>query len=259
VQPFPDGPAAAALPLGFSPVIPSSAPADAPAGGGFLSGDATAIAGPGPAWPDTRAALSAGHESVSTLIRPMVPLGQFRNTFIIAADDEGLAIIDQHVAHERILFEQISERLTGRTLESQRLLAPVVMELTAGEHQTLLQHREALERFGFELGDFGGTTLQVTAVPALLDWRRSEAVLHAVAGDLDGLAPGAGVDVALRQMAATMACHAAVKANDPLTREKMQYLLDELRRTAHSSVCPHGRPVVLRLTRREIEKNFERI
>jgi DNA mismatch repair protein MutL len=67
------------------------------------------------------------------------------------------------------------------------------------------------------------------------------------------------MDEILRQMAATMACHAAVKANDPLTREKMQYLLDELRRTAHSSVCPHGRPVVLRLTRREIERNFERI
>jgi DNA mismatch repair protein MutL len=73
------------------------------------------------------------------------------------------------------------------------------------------------------------------------------------------LAPARGVQDALRQMAATMACHAAVKANDPLTREKMQYLLDELRRTSHSSVCPHGRPVVLRLTRREIERNFERI
>jgi DNA mismatch repair protein MutL len=260
VQPFPDGPAAAALPLGFSPAIPSPAPADSPAEiHGLLPGDATSPGAAGTGWPDTRAGLSAGRESVSTLIRPMVPLGQFRNTFIIAADDDGLAIIDQHVAHERILFEQISERLTGRTLESQRLLTPVVLELTAGEHQTLLQHREALERFGFELGDFGGTTLQVSAVPALLDWRRSEDVLHAVAGDLDGLAPGAGVDVALRRMAATMACHAAVKANDPLTREKMQYLLDELRRTAHSSVCPHGRPVVLRLTRREIERNFERI
>jgi DNA mismatch repair protein MutL len=99
----------------------------------------------------------------------------------------------------------------------------------------------------------------VSAVPALLAWTRSEAALRAVASDLDGLAPGAGVDEALRRMAATMACHAAVKANDPLTREKMQYLLDELRRTSHSSVCPHGRPVVLRLTRREIERNFERI
>jgi DNA mismatch repair protein MutL len=79
-----------------------------------------------------------------------------------------------------------------------------------------------------------------------------------VAADLDEVAPRAGIDDVLRKMAATMACHAAVKANAPLTREKMQFLLDELRRTAHSSVCPHGRPVVLRLTRREIERNFER-
>ncbi len=171
----------------------------------------------------------------------------------------GLAIIDQHVAHERILFEQIAERLTTRTLESQRLLTPVVLELGPGEHQTLLSHRDALERLGFEVEDFGGHGLRIGAVPALLDWNRSEDALRAVAEDLDGLTPGAGVDEALRRMAATMACHAAVKANDPLTREKMQYLLDELRRTAHSSVCPHGRPVVLRLTRREIEKNFERV
>jgi DNA mismatch repair protein MutL len=96
-------------------------------------------------------------------------------------------------------------------------------------------------------------------VPALLDWARSEAALRAMAADLEGLAPGASVEEALRRTAATIACHAAVKANDPLTREKMQYLLDELRATAHSSVCPHGRPVVLRLTRRELEKSFERI
>ena len=211
------------------------------------------------AWPNPQTSLAAGREAVGHLIRPMTPLGQFRHTFIIAADDEGLAIIDQHVAHERILFEQISERLTGRTLDSQRLLTPVVLELSPGEHQTLLQHRAALARLGFEVDDFGGTSLQVAAVPALLDWSRSEAVLREVAGDLDGLGPDAGLHAALRQMAATMACHAAVKANDPLPIEKMQYLLDELRRTAHSSVCPHGRPVVLRLTRREIEKSFERI
>ena len=189
----------------------------------------------------------------------MVPLGQFRNTFIVAADEEGLAIIDQHVAHERILFEQISERLTARALESQRLLTPVVLELGPGELHTLLSHAEALGKLGFELEEFGPNAIRVAAVPALLDWKRSEAALRAAAADLDGLAPGATVDEALRRLAATMACHAAVKANDPLTVEKMQYLLDELRRTAHSSVCPHGRPVVLRLTRREIERNFERI
>ena len=209
--------------------------------------------------PDPRMGTQAGHASVAALIKPMAPLGQFRNTFIIAVDDDGVAIIDQHVAHERILFEQIAERLTTGRVEVQALLTPVVLELTSGEHQTLLSHVKELERVGFEFEDFGGNTLRISAVPALLDWNKCESVLRAVATDLDGLSPGAGVDVALRQMAATMACHAAVKANDPLTREKMQYLLDELRRTSHSSVCPHGRPVVLRLTRREIERNFERV
>ena len=248
------------LPLGFGG---STAAAPGPDlspiwSGGVALATPPVTAGAG-AWTDPRVGLAAGHETVSTLIRPMTPLGQFRNTFIIAIDDEGLAIIDQHVAHERILFEQIAERLTTRTIESQRLLTPVVLELSPGECSTLLQHAEKLDRMGFEIAEFGGSSLRVGAVPALLDWRRSEEALRAVAGDLHELSPGAGVDEALRKIAATMACHAAVKANDPLTREKMQYLLDELRRTAHSSVCPHGRPVVLRLTRREIERNFERI
>jgi DNA mismatch repair protein MutL len=207
----------------------------------------------------SRVGTQAGREAIASLIRPMTPLGQFRNTFIIAMDDEGVAIIDQHVAHERILFEQISERLISRPLESQRLLSPIILDVGPGEHQTLLSHADALGRFGFEIEDFGGRSLRIGAAPALLDWKRCDAALRAVAADLDGLAPGTSVQDALRSMAATMACHAAVKANDPLTREKMQYLLDELRRTSHSSVCPHGRPVVLRLTRREIERNFERI
>ncbi|MFO7301146.1 MAG: DNA mismatch repair endonuclease MutL [Acidobacteriota bacterium] len=284
--------ATAAPELVLAPIAPSLTPSTSPlplgfgrTGGGqdaaglssttWRAGSPGATQGPAPtgAWPGAvstgsgeglpgeglPAAATAANPSVADLIRPMVPLGQFRNTFIIAVDDEGIAIIDQHVAHERILFEQFSEKLTGEALESQRMLTPLVLELSAGEHQTLLGHREALVRFGFEIEDFGGTAVRVEAVPAILDLTRCDEVLRAVASDLDGLAPGAGIDEILRQMAATMACHAAVKANDPLTREKMQYLLDELRRTAHSSVCPHGRPVVLRLTRREIEKNFERI
>jgi DNA mismatch repair protein MutL len=245
------------LPLGFQ----SSRP-PAPAAGSYAAGNDGRGSGPAEevaAWADPRIGTAAGREAVGALIRPMTPLGQFRQTFIVAVDDEGLAIIDQHVAHERILFEQISEKLTAYALESQRLLQPVVLELAPGEHQALLGHRATLERFGFEIADFGGASLQVIAVPALLDWARIDEALRAVAADLDEVAPGRGVDDVLRKMAATMACHAAVKANAPLTREKMQYLLDELRRTAHSSVCPHGRPVVLRLTRREVERNFERI
>ena len=191
--------------------------------------------------------------------RPLQPLGQFRDTFIIAIDDEGIAIIDQHVAHERILFEQVMERLTTGTLESQQLLMPMVIELPAAERQALAAHSEALARLGFDVEAFGGDSLRVAALPAIVDLAACETALRALAQDLDGLDQGAAIDEALRQMAATTACHAAVKANDRLTPEKMAYLLDELRRTAHSSVCPHGRPVVLRLSRKEIERRFERI
>jgi DNA mismatch repair protein MutL len=189
----------------------------------------------------------------------MIPLGQFRDTFIIAVDDEGVAIIDQHVAHERVLFEQVMERLTAGRMESQRLLTPILLELSPAQRDTLGQHAATLERFGMELEEFGGDSVRLSALPSLLDPAQCEAAVRALADDLEGLAGGAGVEDALRKIAATMACHAAVKANYPLTLDKMRYILEELRRTAYSSVCPHGRPVVLRLTRREIEKNFQRI
>jgi DNA mismatch repair protein MutL len=195
-------------------------------------------------------------------IRPMIPLGQFRDTFIIAVDDEGIAIIDQHVAHERVLFEQVMERLTAGRMESQRLLTPILLELSPAQRHALTQHAATLERFGMELEEFGGDSVRLSALPSLLEPAECEAAVRALAEDLEGLAGSAGVpdiDIALRKIAATMACHAAVKANDPLTLDKMRYILEELRRTAYSSVCPHGRPVVLRLTRREIEKNFQRI
>jgi DNA mismatch repair protein MutL len=192
-------------------------------------------------------------------IRPMIPLGQFRDTFIIAIDDEGIAIIDQHVAHERVLFERVMETLTAGRLESQRLLTPILIEMSPAERQALAQHTSTLERFGLEIEEFGGDSLRLSAVPAILDPAECEAAVRALAEDLEGFDRGSGVQEALRRIAATMACHAAVKANYPLTMEKMRFILEELRRTAYSSVCPHGRPVVLRMSRREIEKNFQRI
>jgi DNA mismatch repair protein MutL len=193
------------------------------------------------------------------LLRPLIPLGQFRDTFIVAIDDEGVAIIDQHVAHERVLFERVMERLTSGSMESQRLLVPMILELTPAAHDTLVGRAPELERLGFELESFGENTINVTAVPALLKAEESSKTLQALAEDLERLDRGADVQQALKRIAATTACHAAVKANYPLSYEKMAHILDELRATAYSSVCPHGRPVMLRLTRREIEKNFERI
>jgi DNA mismatch repair protein MutL len=192
-------------------------------------------------------------------MKPMIPLGQFRDTFIIAVDDEGVAIIDQHVAHERVLFERVMETLTAGRIESQRLLVPMVMDLAPSAHQVLVNRAAELERLGFEVESFGLSTIKVTAVPALLKIEDCSKALRALAEDLEGLDRGAQVQDALQRIAATTACHAAVKANCPLTYEKMTHILDELRATAYSTVCPHGRPVMLRLTRREIEKNFDRI
>jgi DNA mismatch repair protein MutL len=215
--------------------------------------------GAGKAVVEGRPSAAVGPGQVGADIRPMIPLGQFRDTFIIAIDDEGVSIVDQHVAHERVLFEQVMERLTTGRLESQRLLEPIILPLAADARQALAAHAPELERFGFEIDEFGGDSVRVAALPAILDRRAAESAVRALAADLEGLDRGAGVEEGLRRLAATTACHAAVKANYPLTHDKMAYILDELRRTAYSSVCPHGRPVVLRLSRREIEKNFQRI
>ena len=189
----------------------------------------------------------------------MIPLGQFRDTFIIAVDAEGISIIDQHVAHERVLFERVMQRLMDGRLESQLLLEPLVLDMSADACEVLVRRAGELERFGFDVEGFGGRSLRVAAVPALLTPDESIAALRALALDLDGLEKGARVEEALKRIAALTACHAAVKANCPLTHEKMAHILEELRQTAYSSICPHGRPVMLRLTRREVEKNFQRI
>jgi DNA mismatch repair protein MutL len=208
-------------------------------------------------------ASSAGASPPGSLseiaLKPLIPLGQFRSTFIIAVDDDGVAIIDQHVAHERVLYERIAARLTSGSLESQRLLTPLIMEVPPEARGALLAHGEELRRCGFEVDDFGPTSVRVDAMPALLSREQGTAALRALAGDLEGLGGAGPVHEHLKNMAATMACHAAVKANDPLTTEKMAHILEELRQTAYSTVCPHGRPVMLRISRREVEKNFQRI
>jgi DNA mismatch repair protein MutL len=219
---------------------------------GFNQTSANGVVQPGEQVPD-------GFNRSEPTIRPLIPLGQFRDTFIIAIDDEGVAIIDQHVAHERVLFERVMEKLTAGRLESQRLLVPITLDLAPAAHQALLSRTAALDQLGYEIAPFGESTIKIDAVPALIGVEDSATTLRALAEDLEGLDRGAHLQEALQRIAATIACHAAVKANYPLTYEKMMHILDELRATAYSTICPHGRPVMLRLSRREIEKNFDRI
>jgi len=232
-----------------------STSAGPPAG---TAGRATARPGPLPGGDAVRReGIEA--EAAETRVRPMMPLGQFRDTFIVAMDEEGIAIVDQHVAHERVLFERFLEQLAEGQLESQRLLEPMILQVPPSGRQSLVAHSADLERFGFEIAEFGGESVRVSSVPAMLSPSESAGAVRALADDLEQLDRGSPVEEALRRIAATTACHAAVKANYPLTFEKMVHILNELGRTAYSTVCPHGRPVMLRLTRREIERNFQRI
>ena len=184
----------------------------------------------------------------------MIPWASFA-TFIIAIDDE-VWPSSISMAHERA-DRHVAERLTAGRLESQGLLVPLVLDVSPASINRWLA-AAALKQFGFEL-EVSACRQSVTAVPALLDAGDSAKALLALAHDLEGLDTGAHLQDAIQRIAATTACHAAVKANYPLSHEKMMHILDELRATAYSTVCPHGRPVMLRLTRREIEKNFDRI
>ena len=255
-------PEVATLPQGVVQLIPGMIP-DILGGGSFpnrwLQSPAAGESQPASERRQGVAQATPASASAAPGLRPLIPLGQFRDTFIVAIDDEGVAIIDQHVAHERVLYERVMQRLTDGPLESQRLLIPVLIELAPAAHQALVARARELERLGYELESFGEGTLKVSALPALLETEDAATALRALGEDLEGLDQGAHVQEALGRIAATTACHAAVKANYPLTFEKMAHILEELRATAYSTICPHGRPVMLRLTRREIEKNFERI
>jgi len=250
------------LPHTYPAVFPSRWLPSSPvptAGGGSAAGGGGDVPAPGAPAPETFVAPASGMPSAGGPLRPMMALGQFRDTFIVAVDDEGIAIIDQHVAHERVLFERITERLSAGQLEGQRLLVPLLVGLSATGRQALMNHAADLSRLGFEVEEFGGDEVRISALPALLTREDAEAAIRALAEDLEQLDAGSRVEEAIKRIAATMACHAAVKANYPLTPEKMTHILEELRRTAYSTICPHGRPVMLRLTRREVERNFQRI
>ena len=241
------------LPHAYTSVFPSRW-STAPTGGSALAPTSDSPVAP----TDVSGLAPTSDSPFAPTIRPMMALGQFRDTFIIAVDEEGIAIIDQHVAHERVLFERITERLMSGRLESQRLLEPMILELPPATRHALTSHSAELERLGFEIEEFGGDTVRVSAFPALLRREECPNALRALAEDVETTGNTATVDEAIKKIAATMACHAAVKANDPLTPEKMAHILDELRRTSYSTICPHGRPVILRLTMKDIERGFHR-
>jgi DNA mismatch repair protein MutL len=187
------------------------------------------------------------------------PLGQVRDSFIVATGPDGLWIIDQHVAHERVLFEKVLRERAQGGAERQQLLVPMVIRLTAEQQINFARLAEELAAAGFELEPFGQGTIAVKTAPAGVSATEIEKLLHEVLDTPDQELRGLTPDDVRRKVAASIACHAAIKINTPLEPRKMQWLLEELAKTDCPMSCPHGRPIVLRYSMKEILKAFHRL
>ena len=195
-------------------------------------------------------------ESLSLNIRP---LGQLEESFIIATDDEGLLLIDQHVAHERVLFDKYRALESERRVESQQLLVPETFDLTPAQAAVFDQLAEELENYGFDLMRLSGRTVAIKATPADLPAGEARNMLSELLETVDAEKKGSARETMRDEIAASLACHAAIKVNMPLAPEKMRWLIDRLLQTSSPTTCPHGRPVILRLKTRDILKGFHRI
>jgi DNA mismatch repair ATPase MutL len=195
-------------------------------------------------------------ESLSNDIRP---LGQLDESFIIATDNEGLLLIDQHVAHERVLFDKYRALESARMPESQQLLIPETFDLTPAQAAVFDALAAELENYGFELMRLSGRTVAIKAGPADLPAGEARNMLAELLDTVDAEKKGSARETLRADIAASLACHAAIKVNMPLTREKMVWLIDRLLKTSSPTTCPHGRPVILRLATRDILKGFHRI
>jgi DNA mismatch repair protein MutL len=187
------------------------------------------------------------------------PLGQHRNTYILASDGENLLLVDQHTAHERVRFESLVARLASRSVESQGLLAPIVLSLPPALLPVAEARSDDLRELGFDIDDFGGGTVRVRAVPALLGaGDAGEALTRLLRDFLEREDADWAVSGPRDRLAATLACHSAVRAGQPLAAESMGAILRDLARARHASLCPHGRPTLVRIPRDEVARWFGR-
>ena len=186
------------------------------------------------------------------------PIAQLHNSYIIAVDDEGMLLIDQHVAHERILFDKFRQKENERRIESQNLLLPETFDLTPAQAVAFDLVADELENVGFALMRLSGRTIAVKAVPTDLPPSEVRNLLAEILDSLDSVKRGNARETLRDDIAASLACKAAVKVNMKLTPEKMQWLVDKLLLTSSPTTCPHGRPVILRLTMKDIERGFHR-
>jgi DNA mismatch repair protein MutL len=212
--------------------------------------------------PDTHGSMHLGATEPALSMESLTdlrPLGQIHNSFIIAAGRDGLWIIDQHVAHERILFEKVLKERQANAVERQQLLLPVVLELTAGQQLQYARIADELNATGFETEPFGNRTIAVKAAPAGVGQGDIERILFEILEISEAELRSLSLEDIRRNIAASVACRAAIKVNMKLDQTKMEWLLSALAATDYPMSCPHGRPIALRYSNRDILKGFHRI
>ena len=189
--------------------------------------------------------------------RPFRLLGQYKGTLILLEGPDGLYLIDQHVAHERILYERLRRAFSARQPSSQRLVTPLLLDLSRAERMRLLELAGALETVGFELAELSGGSVALAAAPAELGAEEARATLTALAADAEATPENLATRL-LDALAASQACQAAIKMHHPLSADKLEALVTELFRAENPYACPHGRPVVLTMTDADLERRFGR-
>jgi DNA mismatch repair protein MutL len=194
-----------------------------------------------------------------SVLSELRPLGQIHESFIVAAGRDGLWIVDQHVAHERILFEQVMNQRSAGAVEMQRLLMPVIVPLTAEQQIDYARIADELRASGFETEPFGARTIAIKAAPAAVSASDLEKILFEILETAERELRTASLDDLRRSICASIACRAAIKINTRLDMAKMEWLLRALSATDCPMSCPHGRPIAMHYSTREILKAFHRI
>lgn len=200
------------------------------------------------------------HEALGTLLDtiPIAPLAQFRESYILASSPEGLLIFDQHAAHERVLYDRLIGQARRGEVERQRLLFPLTPEVTAAQCLAFEEAAEAFQVLGFGVVKFGEGVLRIDEVPAVVPVAGVSRLVRELLDETLEWDKSEGVDRLTHRLVATSACHAAVTAHHALGAEEMQRIVHDLMRTESPMTCPHGRPVLLRLTLAQLEKEFRR-
>jgi DNA mismatch repair protein MutL len=183
---------------------------------------------------------------------------QVHDSYLIAETREGMMVIDQHALHERILFEELRNRVARGQVESQRLLAPEPVDLTAAEAALLVEHGELLAQLGLDVEQFGGDTVLVRSIPAMLPHVVPDRLVRDLAEHLRTQPLPPTRDGLLADLLHMVACKAAVKAGQPLSAPEIAALLERRHLVADSHHCPHGRPTALVFTKADLEKQFGR-